>query len=131
MMKFTQHDRVKYNGKKGRVVTGWVSVTGKPKYRISLDDGTSLEVVEEKLELDDSDPWGIAKYNINPHNDPERCPKCYNKWKETKFGNNVWYDCVTCKKTKEEIMKSKSKEKEVEIDLEKDIWSMYSDGFLD
>jgi hypothetical protein len=105
MMKYSQHDRVVYNKRKGKVLTGWVSMNGKPKYAIMLDDGTRIETTEDKLEMTE-DPWELDELPRSVYNRPDtHCPRCGEKWKVVKFLNNVWKDCTYCKKTKEQIMK--------------------------
>jgi DNA-directed RNA polymerase subunit RPC12/RpoP len=109
-MKFTQHDIVLYRGNRAKVLTGWHSISGKPKYRIEILDGAakgmSLEVAEDRLEKG-NDLWDAEdKSNYILGVDTEkRCPSCGSNWVVTRFNGKVWYDCTYCKKTKEEIMK--------------------------
>jgi hypothetical protein len=117
-MKYTMGDYVTYEGKKCKVVTGWKNKQGVTKYRIEVLEpekyrGTSLEVIENKLKPTEYD---FSPPIINPHMvkskywnlDPEvECPICGKAWTVTQFNSKKWYDCLTCKRTKEQIMKGR------------------------
>jgi hypothetical protein len=128
-MKYSQHDRVIYNGKKGKILTGWKSINGKTKYRVDMDGGLSIETTEDKLSADESDPWGLEEVNSKRSLDVEKkCPRCGCEWKVTKFGNNEWKDCLYCKKTKEDILKNY---KEKGVEKEPYSYGFTYDPFLD
>lgn len=111
-MKYSQHDRVIYNGKKAKILTGWTLVKGTPKYRLEFDDGKTLEVMEDKIAADESNPWESSKVKKKGTDTDAKCPQCGCEWKVTVFNSHKWYDCVYCKKTKEDIIKN-YKEKDI------------------
>lgn len=111
-MSFTQNDRVIYNKRKAKVLTGWTTMKGKAKYRIEILDGpaagTQVETTGDNLEKDAS--YNMWEEDLTPmygksKNTESQCPRCGSYWKETKFESKVWHDCLYCKKTKEEIVK--------------------------
>jgi hypothetical protein len=118
-MKFDQGDVVEYQGKKARVVTGWKSMHGSPKYKIKMAEGdligTEIDVLESKISKVEGvsgifgwiidTPSKKTKFGID-HD--ERCPICSCKWIVTKFNKQIWYDCKRCKKSKEQILKDLS-----------------------
>jgi hypothetical protein len=112
-MKYQQNQKVMYNGKKAKVLTGWKAINGDAKYTIEIlgEVGKysvkTVTTTEDKLKECEGNPW--ADDDVKPYGyiNPEvKCPKCGCEWKITKFGNNVWYDCTYCNKTKEQILKT-------------------------
>lgn len=105
-MKYNQHDRVVYNGKKAKVITGWTSINGVPKYKIELRGGGTVQTTEDKLVTDDSDPWDLSDFKKQGTDTEAKCPRCGCEWKVTVFNAKKWYDCTYCKKTKKDIVKN-------------------------
>lgn len=118
-MKFDQSDTVEYNGNKAKVLTGWKTMFGIPKYKIRMIEGphagTVLDVPEDKLaKAETPNGWfGWVGDDYQPRSKlmidrDKNCPACGCEWIVTEFNNKVWYDCKRCKKNKEQILKDLS-----------------------
>lgn len=106
---FDPGDRVIANTHKGRISHVYYNRNGNKMCNVVFDDKklmpSEMEFPEYKLkhEPEDND-WSYGR-GYNSYRDPAKwCPKCGTKWTETKFGNQIWYDCNKCKKKKEDII---------------------------
>lgn len=101
--KFKFGDRAVLNGHLGTIESIYMDANGGYICRIKFDNQflipPEMEVEEYLLTK--------AASTGNYSNDPKgKCPKCGEKWHITKMNMHVWYDCVKCKKTKEELIDS-------------------------
>ena len=97
---FNVGDKVVYNGHKGVIL--------KSGYPVK-EDGNNLGAL---IEYEDKDlipsqmgiPYRSLKHRISVMLSVKtHCPVCSAEWKETVGNRDVWYDCLKCGKTKEDI----------------------------
>jgi hypothetical protein len=104
-------DRVSYNGRKAVVTSVHFNYRGERICEIEYEDFTQGsfydEVLSDSLTSLVNEPPTIKKRSSRKSwiDSDKFCQICETKWTITKFGNNTWYDCKVCNKTKEQIMK--------------------------
>ena len=101
MFRFNIGDIVVYeNTHEATVISTKIDTYSRNWYLIefSADDliPPQMTVKEDQLEL-------------KPYTSKTNCPICLDKWKVTRFGMAVWYDCLNCGDSKENLV-AKAKE---------------------
>lgn len=83
-------------------------------YRFLLYAGQSLPVGQANVSIATAGNSGNQTFNVDvpevkmnderPINPDVACPACGSIWTKTPHQTGVWYDCVKCNKTKEDIV---------------------------
>jgi len=104
-------DRVTHYGRKAVVTSVHFNYRGDRMCEIEYEDfsqGSFYDVtLSDDLIMIKNEPPPFNKKSVRKSwvNSDKFCQICETKWTVTKFGNNTWYDCKVCNKTKEQIMK--------------------------
>jgi hypothetical protein len=103
-------DRVEHYGRKAIVKSVYYNGRGEKICEIEYEDFSKGpfydEVLSDSLKVIPQENKSSGKSTKKFWIDIDKaCQYCSTPWKVTKFGNNVWYDCVKCNKTKEQVMK--------------------------
>lgn len=101
-------DAVEYGPKKHKAKI--IKILSSGRYLIEFDDinlippqmdvpGDHLSKFYSYVDLDGID----SGYYDDLYKDPDNCPRCGNKWKETWIGSRPFYDCLKCNIKREDV----------------------------
>ena len=113
-MKYKIGDKVVYTHSQGSY-DGKIIAVSPNGSTVTIEFGPTIippqmDVQENATELRHSGSY-TNNYSYQQYVDTDKnCPVCKNEWKIVQFSVQTWYDCTTCNKTKEQIMKEKKDE---------------------
>ena len=99
-MKFKRGDKVQSHFGSIGVVRGYKR-SGDGYMVVVNVDGSDTHYSEDYLKFYYGDEYKESISTIKS----STCPKCKTPWKVTKMGASIWYDCINCKDTAENIIK--------------------------
>jgi hypothetical protein len=102
MPKFKFGDRVEVSGHRCVVRSVRTDTKGNYHYVVRWDNEHLIPREDEYGEIFLNEILKLYNRFINTDT---YCPVCENKWHKTAYGSNVWFDCLTCNKKKEDIVK--------------------------
>lgn len=98
-------DKVTYGpqGYKAKILRVW----GNGDYMIEFDKKDlippQMDVPESHLNPDIEDIFSMwDNYQYGADKNPDNCPRCGDKWKETWIGHKPFYDCLKCNLKRED-----------------------------
>lgn len=105
MPKFKYGDKATLNNYEGEIISIFLDINHGYMCRIRFDNQTlipnEMEVHQDQLKMVNRKVYNSRGHWYNPKT---QCPECGDKWHISKMGMHLWYDCLRCKKTKEELL---------------------------
>lgn len=99
---FKEGDKVIYNDFPAKVLEVGYPVKEDNDHPGVLVEFDGVDVVPPQMGV----PYRFLKHALTGGiNGNTHCPVCKTAWKETLGQSNIWYDCLKCAKTKEDILK--------------------------